>query len=223
MAAEIFPGLTSTSPIWMTEGPDAGLLHEHRSEILRHDLESPKAAPLGPRPRTICRACWFRPADHHPAEPPRSRQPRRAAGALRSSLRALAGAARRQSSRDPADGASRALSGAEPPGADLRRRGGRRRVAPTAHPAAPRLAEDGGAAYRSGNVRLRGRRAHRGRAVVPGAGAPPQVPTCGNVIAEGRTFFQVAFWMILFPGARAFGHGALRQPARRRAPDGLTR
>src|SRR5262245_24170816 len=33
-----------------------------------------------------------------------------------------------------------------------------------------------------------------------GAGTPPQVPTWGNVIAEGRTFFQVAFWMILFPG-----------------------
>jgi peptide/nickel transport system permease protein len=33
-----------------------------------------------------------------------------------------------------------------------------------------------------------------------GAGTPPQVPTWGNVIAEGRTFFQVAFWVILFPG-----------------------
>jgi peptide/nickel transport system permease protein len=33
-----------------------------------------------------------------------------------------------------------------------------------------------------------------------GAGTPPQVPTWGNVIAEGRTVFQVAFWMILFPG-----------------------
>ena len=33
-----------------------------------------------------------------------------------------------------------------------------------------------------------------------GAGTPSQVPTWGNVIAEGRTFFQVAFWMILFPG-----------------------
>jgi peptide/nickel transport system permease protein len=33
-----------------------------------------------------------------------------------------------------------------------------------------------------------------------GAGTPPQVPTWGNVIAEGRIFFQVAFWMILFPG-----------------------
>jgi peptide/nickel transport system permease protein len=33
-----------------------------------------------------------------------------------------------------------------------------------------------------------------------GAGTPPHVPTWGNVIAEGRTFFQVAFWMILFPG-----------------------
>jgi peptide/nickel transport system permease protein len=33
-----------------------------------------------------------------------------------------------------------------------------------------------------------------------GAGTPSQIPTWGNVIAEGRTFFQVAFWMILFPG-----------------------
>ena len=52
-----------------------------------------------------------------------------------------------------------------------------------------------------------------------GAGTPSQMPTWGNVIAEGRTFFQVAFWMILFRD-RPVGNGAVRQPPRRRAADG---
>ena len=33
-----------------------------------------------------------------------------------------------------------------------------------------------------------------------GAGAPPDVPTWGSIMAEGRAFFQLAFWIILFPG-----------------------
>jgi peptide/nickel transport system permease protein len=33
-----------------------------------------------------------------------------------------------------------------------------------------------------------------------GAGTPPDVPTWGNIMAEGRAFFQLAFWIILFPG-----------------------
>jgi peptide/nickel transport system permease protein len=33
-----------------------------------------------------------------------------------------------------------------------------------------------------------------------GAGTPPQVPSWGNIVAEGRTVFRVAFWIILFPG-----------------------
>lgn len=33
-----------------------------------------------------------------------------------------------------------------------------------------------------------------------GAGTPPQVPSWGNIVAEGRVFFRVAFWIILFPG-----------------------
>src|SRR5262249_4399226 len=33
-----------------------------------------------------------------------------------------------------------------------------------------------------------------------GAGTPSQVPTWGNVIAEVRTFFQVAFWRTLSRG-----------------------
>ena len=34
-----------------------------------------------------------------------------------------------------------------------------------------------------------------------GAGTPPEVPTWGNMIASGRSFFQLAPWMIFFPGA----------------------
>ena len=33
-----------------------------------------------------------------------------------------------------------------------------------------------------------------------GAGTPPEVPSWGNIMAEGRTYFQTAPWMIFFPG-----------------------
>ena len=33
-----------------------------------------------------------------------------------------------------------------------------------------------------------------------GAGTPPEVPSWGNIMAEGRTYFQFAPWMIFFPG-----------------------
>ncbi len=33
-----------------------------------------------------------------------------------------------------------------------------------------------------------------------GAGTPPEIPSWGNMIAEGRSYFQLAPWIILFPG-----------------------
>jgi peptide/nickel transport system permease protein len=33
-----------------------------------------------------------------------------------------------------------------------------------------------------------------------GAGTPPEIPSWGNVISIGRTFFQIAPWIIFFPG-----------------------
>jgi peptide/nickel transport system permease protein len=33
-----------------------------------------------------------------------------------------------------------------------------------------------------------------------GAGTPPEIPSWGNIIADGRTFFQIAPWIIFFPG-----------------------
>lgn len=33
-----------------------------------------------------------------------------------------------------------------------------------------------------------------------GAGTPPEMPSWGNVISLGRTFFQIAPWIIFFPG-----------------------
>ena len=33
-----------------------------------------------------------------------------------------------------------------------------------------------------------------------GAGTPPEIPSWGNVMAEGRIYFQVAPWIIFFPG-----------------------
>ena len=34
-----------------------------------------------------------------------------------------------------------------------------------------------------------------------GAGTPPEIPSWGNIMAEGRTNFQIGPWTILFPGA----------------------
>jgi peptide/nickel transport system permease protein len=33
-----------------------------------------------------------------------------------------------------------------------------------------------------------------------GAGTPPEVPSWGNIMAEGRSYFQLAPWIILAPG-----------------------
>ena len=33
-----------------------------------------------------------------------------------------------------------------------------------------------------------------------GAGTPPEIPSWGNVISFGRTFFQISPWIIFFPG-----------------------
>jgi peptide/nickel transport system permease protein len=33
-----------------------------------------------------------------------------------------------------------------------------------------------------------------------GAGTPPNIPSWGNIMAEGRALFQVAYYIILFPG-----------------------
>ena len=33
-----------------------------------------------------------------------------------------------------------------------------------------------------------------------GAGTPPEIPSWGNMMAEGRTFFQLAPWIVMFPG-----------------------
>lgn len=33
-----------------------------------------------------------------------------------------------------------------------------------------------------------------------GAGTPPEIPSWGNIMAEGRVYFQLAPWIIFFPG-----------------------
>ena len=33
-----------------------------------------------------------------------------------------------------------------------------------------------------------------------GAGTPPEVPSWGNIISQGRTYFQLSPWIIFFPG-----------------------
>jgi peptide/nickel transport system permease protein len=34
-----------------------------------------------------------------------------------------------------------------------------------------------------------------------GVGIPPEVPSWGNIISDGRTYVQLAIWIVLFPGA----------------------
>lgn len=34
-----------------------------------------------------------------------------------------------------------------------------------------------------------------------GAGVPPEIPSWGNIIAQGRVFFQITPWVIMIPGA----------------------
>jgi peptide/nickel transport system permease protein len=33
-----------------------------------------------------------------------------------------------------------------------------------------------------------------------GAGTPPEIPSWGNIMAEGRVYIQLGFWIVLFPG-----------------------
>ena len=33
-----------------------------------------------------------------------------------------------------------------------------------------------------------------------GAGTPPNIPSWGNIMAEGRSVFQIAYYIVLFPG-----------------------
>jgi peptide/nickel transport system permease protein len=33
-----------------------------------------------------------------------------------------------------------------------------------------------------------------------GVGTPPEIPSWGNIIAEGRLLVQLAFWNVAFPG-----------------------
>ena len=33
-----------------------------------------------------------------------------------------------------------------------------------------------------------------------GAGTPPEIPSWGNIMAEGRTYFQISPWIVFFPG-----------------------
>jgi peptide/nickel transport system permease protein len=34
-----------------------------------------------------------------------------------------------------------------------------------------------------------------------GAGTPPEIPSWGNIMADGRTYFEIGSWIIFFPGA----------------------
>jgi len=33
-----------------------------------------------------------------------------------------------------------------------------------------------------------------------GAGTPPEIPSWGNIMADGRIYFQMAPWIIFIPG-----------------------
>ena len=50
-----------------------------------------------------------------------------------------------------------------------------------------------------------------------GLGAPPEIPSWGNMLAESRTFITRAPWLLFFPGHDDCANGVLAQPRRRRA------
>ena len=33
-----------------------------------------------------------------------------------------------------------------------------------------------------------------------GAGTPPETPSWGNIVAEGRSYVRIALWIVAFPG-----------------------
>ena len=43
-----------------------------------------------------------------------------------------------------------------------------------------------------------------------GAGTPPNIPSWGNIMAEGRSLFQVAYYIVLFPGLVPVGRRCWR-------------
>ena len=51
-----------------------------------------------------------------------------------------------------------------------------------------------------------------------GAGTPPVIPSWGNIMAEGRAYVQLAFWIILFPRHFSRGHRAGHQSRGRWSP-----
>ena len=94
-----------------------------------------------------------------------------------------------------------ALDRAVDPRGALRRGRDRGRHADAADPAPPRAAEHDRAADRAGHLHLRLGDPDRGDPVsFLGAGIPPEIPTWGNIMAEGRVLFQVFPHNILFPG-----------------------
>ena len=49
-----------------------------------------------------------------------------------------------------------------------------------------------------------------------GLGVPPEIPTWGTMLADGRIYISTAWWLALFPGPVHLRHGAGHQPAGRR-------
>ena len=50
-----------------------------------------------------------------------------------------------------------------------------------------------------------------------GLGAPPDIPSWGNMLAESRTFITRAPWLLFFPGPDDRAHRFLPEPRRRRS------
>ena len=75
-----------------------------------------------------------------------------------------------------------------------------RRHAAAETPVPPRAAQHRRAPDRPGNLCVRVGDHRRGAAVLPRRGHPPRTPQLGEHHAEGRALFQVAPWIVFFPG-----------------------
>jgi peptide/nickel transport system permease protein len=71
---------------------------------------------------------------------------------------------------------------------------------PAQDPVAPHHAQHLRAADRAGHLRLRLRDPHEAILSFLGAGIRPEIPTWGNIMAEGRTYFQLKPSLIFWPG-----------------------
>jgi len=120
--------------------------------------------------------------------------------------------------RNSARGTAGAFGGALRARGALCGSGNFRRLQPAEDHVATFDAEHDRPVDRARHLRLRLRHPHRGHPVVPRHRHQPGDPTWGNIMAEGRAFFQIKPSLIFWPGLVLSIRDSEHQPNRRRRP-----